>query len=289
MQINYPGSGNNTQLMYDGLRRNAKIVENFGGSSTSTLQFVWCNSIRCEERNSSGALLKQFFEAGQRNSSTSYFYTRDHLKSIQELTDSSGIIQGQYQFEPYGRTVKIQGGSDSDLGFTSFYRHQRSGLSLTPTRSYMCDFGRWLTRDPFQDPTFHLMPQSPENLRTLTRSTVAHQASPHSASPGRKSLRELNPYAYVVNNPILWTDPSGMSINVPAWCLVFPWWPGCKPKCKKEENDCYADCNDWYLIDVKWCDDNYEHGSYEHIECLKDAEETRDQCVQDCMDKEETK
>jgi len=46
VQINYPGSGNYSQLTHDGLSKNVSIVETVGGSITSTKQFVWCGDQR---------------------------------------------------------------------------------------------------------------------------------------------------------------------------------------------------------------------------------------------------
>ncbi|MBX9769728.1 MAG: RHS repeat-associated core domain-containing protein [Candidatus Obscuribacterales bacterium] len=148
IQINYPGSGNNSQMTFDPLGRNVKIVENTGGSTTSTKQFVWCDDRRCEERDGSGGLTKKLFKGGQQNSSTNYFYTLDHLDSVREMLDSSGGILAQYAFELFGRQTKLQGSTDSDFQFATFYSHSPSGLHLAQFREYRPSLGRWIRRDP---------------------------------------------------------------------------------------------------------------------------------------------
>jgi hypothetical protein len=48
-------------------------------------------------------LTKEFDGDGQINSTTKYFYDTDHLGSIREMADNSGVIQAQYAYDPYGQ------------------------------------------------------------------------------------------------------------------------------------------------------------------------------------------
>ena len=78
-----------------------------------------------------------------------YYYTKDHLGSIRELTDSSGAIHARYDYDPYGRRTKLTGDLDADFGFTGHYvSSQYSDLAFAPFRIYSCDLGRWISRDP---------------------------------------------------------------------------------------------------------------------------------------------
>jgi hypothetical protein len=47
--------------------------------------------------------------------SPSSYYSRDHLGSVREMTDSSGNIQARYDYDPHGRVNPIQG-TVTDLG-----------------------------------------------------------------------------------------------------------------------------------------------------------------------------
>jgi hypothetical protein len=53
----------------------------------------------CEERDAAGAVTKRFFPQGMKVESGpaagNYYYTRDHLGSIRELTDSSGNVRAR--------------------------------------------------------------------------------------------------------------------------------------------------------------------------------------------------
>ena len=151
IQITYPGSGNNSAFTYDGLDRDDGIVETLGGSTTSTKQFVWSAQLRCEARDASSNVTAQYFDCGETISSTSFFYDLDHLNSVREMTDSSGNVQAQYAYDPYGRATKLQGSLASDFRYAGYYFHAPSGLSLTLYRAYNPSFGRWISRDPITE------------------------------------------------------------------------------------------------------------------------------------------
>ncbi len=174
VQINYPGTGNFSQLAYDGLSKNVSMVETVGGTVTSTKQFVWCGDQRCEERDASGTLAKQFFAMGQTLSGSNYFYMFDHLGSIRGMTDSSGNVVAQYQYGMFGEVTQTVGTLASDFGFCGYYVHAPSGLNLTTFRAYSPTLGRWINRDPI----------------------------------GEKG--GVNLYRYVANNPSGYADPRGL-------------------------------------------------------------------------------
>ena len=139
-----------SEFTYNGLSQRVKIVEKDNGSVTSTKQFVWCpgDAQPCEERDGSNNVTKRFYPQGMQVGSTNYYYTRDHLGSVRELTDNSGVVQTRYDYDPYGRRTKLSGSLDADFGFTGHYYHQPSGLDLTLYRAYDADLGRWISRDP---------------------------------------------------------------------------------------------------------------------------------------------
>lgn len=202
VQINYPGSGNNSQFSYDGLGRCVKIIEQTGGSTTSTKQFVWCGNQRCEERDSGGTLTEQFFSLGQTVSGTNYFYTTDHLGSIREMTKTvsgSTTVEAQYSYDPYGVKTVITETTPADFQYAGYYVHARSGLNLTRTRAYNSGLGRWLNRDPMEE-------QAGSNL-----------------------------YGYVENDPISYTDPLGLEKCKPAKRPPVP-ASGNNPPSKKPTN-----------------------------------------------------
>ncbi len=183
IKITYPGTNNFSSFVYDGHGRNVSIVETTAGSVTSTKQFVWCGNDRSEERDAGGTLTIKFFASGQMNSLTKYFYTRDHLGGVREITDNIGVIQGQYVFDPYGRVTKIVEIVASAFGYAGYYLHARSGLDLTLFREYNASIACWLSRDPvFEGSGF---------------------------------------YSYVSNSPIKATDPLGLDSWIGQNCLGY--------------------------------------------------------------------
>jgi RHS repeat-associated protein len=200
IKITYPGTNNFSSFVYDGLGRNVSIAETTAGSVTSTKQFVWCRDKKrryqpCEERDASGALTKKFFERGQMNSATKYFYDKDHLGSVRELTDNSGAIQAQYVFDPYGRVTKISETVACDFGYAGYYAHSRSNLDITGCRLYAAQLGRWLSRDPAED-------------RFTTVYNPGSLILPTEFNRNSTSASDL--YLYTQNNPINYTDLSGL-------------------------------------------------------------------------------
>jgi RHS repeat-associated protein len=104
--------------------------------------------------------------------------TKDDQGSIREMVDASGNLVAEYAYDPYGRQTRIGGaGPDSDFGYAGYYVHSRSGLNLTATRAYSPSLGRFINRDP-------------------------------SGEEGG-----INLYAYVMNNPIGHSDPTGLGDN----------------------------------------------------------------------------
>ncbi len=181
IKITYPGTNNFSSFVYDGLGRNVSIVETTAGSVTSTKQFVWAWSSdkmrryqTCEERDATGVLTKKFFGRGQMNSTTKYFYDLEHLGSIREMTDNTGVVQAQYAFDPFGQVTRISESAASDFGYAGYYLHSRSELNLTRTRAYSSLFARFISRDPIEEEA------------------------------------DLNLYVYVGNKPVNLVDPSGL-------------------------------------------------------------------------------
>lgn len=137
-------------------------------------QFIYSGNEICEERDASGAVTKQFFPLGVRVGSNNFFYGKDHLGSVRTVTDQSGTIVAQYDFDPFGRATKLSGSFDADFQYAGYYMHAPSGLNLTMFRAYNPTQGRWLSRDPLEE------------------------------------AGGVNPYDYVGGNPISFADPLGL-------------------------------------------------------------------------------
>jgi len=172
-----------TGFVYDGKGR--RVQETLNGALIK--QWIWCGGVRpCEERNASNTVTKRFYVQGEQLGGVNYYFTRDHLGSVREMTNASGSLVARYDFDPYGRRTLVSGTDLADFGFTGDYYHAASGLNLTLYRAYDANLGRWLSRDPVQDVEL--------------------------------SREGTDLYWYVKNNPINAIDPTGQ-----GW---LDWLPG---------------------------------------------------------------
>jgi len=143
-------NGASTLFTYDGLGRRVQIVEkDSSGAVISTKQHLWVGAGIVEERDASNTVTKRFYSQGEQIAGTGYYYTRDHLGSVREMTDNSGTIQARYEYDPYGRVTPVGTiAVASDKQYAGMYEHAASGLNITLFRVYDSSTGRWLSRDP---------------------------------------------------------------------------------------------------------------------------------------------
>jgi len=136
---------------YDGMSRRTKITELTNGTVTSKKLYWWLGgSIVCERDGlvAGFPITKRYFGQGEVRGTTKLFYTFDHLGSIRELLDSSGVVQAVYRYSTYGERAKLSGNLESDWGYAGLWHHQASGLDLATYRVYDAANKRWISRDP---------------------------------------------------------------------------------------------------------------------------------------------
>jgi RHS repeat-associated protein len=144
-----------TEFTYDGDNRLASIRQLSDGGEVSYRRLLWSDGEIREERDAAGNVTKRFFWQGVKieagTNAGSYFYTRDHLGSIRELTDSGGNLRARYAYDPYGRRTRVSGELEPDFGFAGMFWSGEVGLALTWFRAYDTALGRWLSRDSFPE------------------------------------------------------------------------------------------------------------------------------------------
>ncbi len=129
-----------------------------------------------------------------------YFYHTDALGSVLAMSGPSGNIVNAYRYGSFGEIDVVQSGVTNDVTFTGRRFDQDTGTYDFRARQYDPSTARFLQPDP-------RTPASFEQIRT----TLA-AAMPAMADTLEKLLaipQALNPYAYVMNNPLNLVDPSG--------------------------------------------------------------------------------
>jgi YD repeat-containing protein len=135
-----------TAFSYDALGRLAMITLSQSGTVTNRKLYVWSGNQIIQERNQTGTATKDYYSLGENRAGTDYFYSKDHLGSIRELTNSSGSVQAQYSYDPYGQATQLQGTLVCDFQFTGVYYEPTSNFNLMVHRAYSSSLGRFISR-----------------------------------------------------------------------------------------------------------------------------------------------
>lgn len=116
-----------------------------------------------------------------RRGGVDYYYTTDGLGSVVGVVKADGSVVESYSYDVYGKATITANGSvvgkstiSNPIGFTGRWIDEESGNYYYRARMYHPGLGRFLQRDP-----------------------LGYYDSP-------------NAYAYVLNNPANWVDPSGL-------------------------------------------------------------------------------
>jgi len=173
-------------------QRYKEMAYTHNGSSwvlNSTVYFIWEGGTIIQKRigGTTAYSCTNYFEEGEMRClnnalPTKYYYTRDHLGSVYEMTNTAAAVQAAYSYVAYGERTKRWGASDTEIAYTghwnfkpaAFTKQAAADLSLTWFRAYDTKRGNWLSRDPI----------------------------------GEKGGRNL--YGFVGNNGIRWIDAWGL-------------------------------------------------------------------------------
>ena len=121
----------------------------------------------------------------ERRGSTSSFYGADYLGTNSSLYSAGETVSATRQYDAFGNQTSSSGSSANPFGFAGNWGYQNdsdSGLKLLGHRYYDASTGRFLTRDPIKY--------------------------------GR------NWYAYCANDPVQYTDPTGLILPILVWVGV---------------------------------------------------------------------
>jgi RHS repeat-associated protein len=106
------------------------------------------------------------------------YFLGDALGSVRQLADASGAVRLTRSYQPYGELLASNGDGESVYGFTGEATDALTGMVYLRARWYAPQFGRFTSQDPWNGDYYQPM--------------------------------SYNAWLYVYNNPINYTDPSGM-------------------------------------------------------------------------------
>ncbi|CAG1005510.1 tRNA nuclease WapA [Anaerolineae bacterium] len=139
-------------------------------------RYVWDQATDLPQMLSDGSTV-YIPGVGQWNGTSWVYELTDGLGSVRQLADAQGNIIQRYDYSPFGEVVAIEGQRPSKVQYTGEQNDSDTGLVYLRARWYDAVTGRFTTIDPFSG--FDSLPQTQHS------------------------------YAYVGNNPINLTDPSG--------------------------------------------------------------------------------
>lgn len=162
--------------------------------------------------------------------------------------------------------------------------HARSGLNLTRTRAYSASLGRFISRDPIQE-------YGGVNLYAYCQNDPVTNTDPSGLVCGSKTKPHRGPDVLTGTPPEIDDNKPPVDDGGPKITptITFPPQIAGIPKIGRPrrqrnkhatEDECLKDCAEWYAIDRKYCEGLPPE---ERAECLKQAEDTRDQCIDDCL------
>ena len=208
----YSGADGSASFTYDGLgnrisRTTSAGTENYVLNHVHRLPMVSIVRSGGADRRyyiyqPDGRLLHSVEAGGSRR-----YYHFDHAGSTMMLTDDSGAVTDSYAAGPFGEDVRHQGGSDQPFVFHGAFgvmREPGTSLYIMGRRYYDAASARFLSRDPVQilDPL------------------------------------GVNPYQFAFNQPLYFTDPSGLS---PNYFTDYSTGPG-----QSQVNQLWGD---WFIVD----------------------------------------
>src|SRR5208283_691319 len=194
-----PVSGVNGGLAYtyyyDGDGKRVQKCSAISNSCTSTtpgmLYWRGAQGEVLDESSRTGTMQEEYvYFNGQRiarrdmPSNDVHYYFSDHLGSASVITDSSGNVEEQTDYFPYGGIAYSSGADENRYKFTGKERDTESGLDNFGARYDASNMGRFMTPDPLYLELHRLI-----------------------------DPQQLNLYAYVRNSPLSLTDATGLDIT----------------------------------------------------------------------------
>ena len=153
---------------------------------------------------------------------TTSSFLSDALRSPVALADSTGAVQTEYTYEPFGKTTATGVSNTNPFQYTG-RENDGTGLYYYRARYYQPGLQRFISEDPHVRLTpWSCSSSEPDAFKAPVKILVSDDP------------RDFNLlYGYVRNNPLLYTDPTGLQIGDCPQCPPSP------PRCVKTADEVY--------------------------------------------------
>ncbi|MEN3325328.1 MAG: hypothetical protein V7638_135 [Acidobacteriota bacterium] len=176
-----PANGGSTYF-YDGDGRRVKKV--VGGANVQTTIFVY---------NAAGQMIAEYSDTPPAVSGATSYITADQLGTPRAITKADQTVIGRHDYQPFGEEIPVASGRTGVSGysatdslrqhFTGKERDVETKLDYFLARYYSSEKGRFVSPDPI---------------------VISDKQS--------ENPQLWNLYNYAGNNPLLYTDPTGMEV-----------------------------------------------------------------------------
>jgi len=166
----------------DGLRHSKTV-------NGATITHVWDRGNIVLERNQTGGVVNRYDRTSRGQLIHSHvhgFYHFNARGDVVQRTDATGHVLMTYQYDAFGNELNPSLANNNPFRFAGEYWDWGTETYYLRARSFNPRTGRFTQPDPFW------------NVRNMQGSTAA-------------ILQSGNLYVYTMNNPIMWSDPSGES------------------------------------------------------------------------------
>jgi RHS repeat-associated protein len=178
--VEISGAGVSATFVYDGLGRREKKTIN-----SDVTEFLYDGLNPVQETSGSTVLanilpglgIDEFLTRTDVVAGVTSAFLTDALGSPVAVTDNNGAVQTEYTYEPFGKTTTSGSSNTNPYQYTG-RENDGTGLYYYRVRYYRPDLQRFISEDPIE-----------------------------------LFGGDVNLYAYVLNNPVRFTDPSGESVR----------------------------------------------------------------------------
>jgi len=193
--------GSRWEYLYDenGIRYR-KIERNSSGTIINTTNYYADGTRIIAEESVRYGLIEYFYDGtgviGMRRNNTNFLYVKDVLGNIIEVIRQDGVTVARYAYDAWGNSTIAQNVDNmahiNPFRYRGYYRDRGTGFYYLQTRYYDPAIRRFINADNYK-----LVP----------------------ALAGQRG--GLNMYAYALNNPVSYVDPSGQfAITIAIVALV---------------------------------------------------------------------